>query len=325
MKAFALTFLLAISLSAQTYPRGHYVPPPEQNATPQTSSGPRFVEVPLLDCSGLPCIEMTTGSGKTLKLVIDLGEPNSYLDIKAAQTLSADVKPMKSDADADITQVQQTVVPGAKIGDLPMGDFPFTVLDTTPSPEQPNAKEIPPFPADGALAFRAFQNRIVAIDYLNHKVRISEPLEAEQPCPLPCTDLVVRHVGQFGPVTLTTEGFSVDNQPIQAQIDTMFPGTVLIYQDFVKQFGLKKLAKGKHKQFFPYLLGGVKLAEADGSATVGYKQGLHMTDLPLYFFDKDDDHQEPANFNATIGSGLFHGATVVFDFKGKHFWLENGH
>ncbi|HEX4751022.1 MAG TPA: hypothetical protein VH302_15890 [Bryobacteraceae bacterium] len=268
----------------------------------------------------MPCIEMSTGSGKTLRLIIDLGEPNSYLDLKAVQSLATDMKPMKAEGDADISQVQQTVVPGAKIGDLPMGDFPFTVLDTTPSPDQLNAKEIPPFPADGVLAFRAFQNRIIAIDYAHQKVRISEPLDSEQPCPHDCTQLVVRHVGKYGPVTITSDGFSVSGKPVQAQIDTMFTGTMLIYQDFVKQLGLNKLAKAKHKEFFPYLLGGVRLAQAEGPS-LGYN-GMVIYDIPLYFFDKEDAHEDPANYDVTVGSGLFSHGTAVFDFKGNHFWLE---
>jgi hypothetical protein len=316
MKAPLIYLVCALPVFAQTIPRML----PEQNApAPQ----PRFVEVPLQVCGSLPCVQMSTQSGKTLMLVLDLGEPNSYLDAKAAQSLSAEVKPMKSEGAADIAQVQQTVVPGAKIGDLPMGDFPFTVLDTSPSPDQLNAKQIPPFPADGVLAFRAFQNRIVAIDYAGHKIRISEPLDNEQPCPHACTDLVVRHVGKYGPVTLTTDGFAVNGHAVTAQIDTMFPGTMLIYQDFVNELGLKKMAKAKQKQFFPFLLGGVKLAQAEG-ATESYNGTLLGSDMPLFFFDKEDAHEDPANFNATVGSGIFQSGTAVFDFKGKHFWFE-GH
>jgi hypothetical protein len=311
MKNFALLIALTIPLIAQT-----------TSPDPGAAQQPHTVEVPLLDCSGLPCLDMSTASGKTLRLVMDTAEPNSYLDMKVAQSLGANLQTLKTDDNADVSQVQQTIVPGAKIGDLPMGDFPFMVLDTTPDAAQPKQKNIAPFPADGALGFRAFENRILKIDYAHRAVRLSEPLDFEQQCPKTCTQLVVRHFGNYGPVTLTTDGFSVNGQPIRAQLDTQFTGTMLIYPDFVKKLGLKKLAKAKHKESFPYLQGGLKLAQAEG-ATEGYQGVQFEQDLPLYFFDSEDDHTNPVNFDATVGSGLLKHSTAVFDFKGKHFWIES--
>lgn len=278
-------------------------------------------EVPLLDCGGLPCVEMSTPAGKTLKLVIDTAEPNSFLDLKPAQALSASLKPMKSENDADISQVQQTTVAGAQLGDLPMGDFPFMVLDNAPDANAPKGKTIPPFPADGALGFRGLNNRIVKLDYAHHIVRISEPLDAAQPCPQACTELVVKHFGGYGPVTLTTTGFSVNGQPLNVQLDTQFTGTMLIYPDFVKKLGLKKLAKSKHKEFFPFVQGGLSLAQAEG-ATEAWQTTQLGPSTPVYFFDSDDAHTNPVNFDATVGSGLFAQSVAVFDFKGKHFWVE---
>src|SRR5579875_48633 len=78
----------------------------------------RMVEVPLLDCSGLPCVELSTASGKTLRLLIDLGEANAYLDVKAAGMLGVELKALKGSDGGDIEQVQQTIVPGARLGDL---------------------------------------------------------------------------------------------------------------------------------------------------------------------------------------------------------------
>ena len=318
MKALLLCVALVFPLSAQSQP-----------GSPQA----QFHEVPLLDCSGLPCLEMTSRSGKTIKLVIDTAEPNSFLDVKVAQTLDSNVKPIKADNDADISQIQQSTVAGAKIGDLPMGDFPFLAIDTTPeaNPHQPKlplsrdpsrAKQTPAFPADGALGFRAFENRILQIDYPHHKVRLSEPVDQPQPCPQTCTDLVIKHFGNYGPVTLTTTGFSVNGQPLDVQIDAEFSGTMLVYPDSVKKLGLKKLAKAKQKSFFPFLQGGLKLAEAEGGGTVTYQSLQLGQELPIYFFDSSDAHTNPVNFGATVGSGLFVHLTAVFDFKGKHFWVQ---
>lgn len=310
MKLFAFGLVVIALAQAQDQ-----VPEPRA----QQEASPHNVEVPLLDCSGLPCLEMTSASGKTLRLLIDTAEVNSYLDAKAAQSLGGNLEALKTDQNTDISQVQQTTVAGAKIGDLPMGDFPFMVIDTTPQPDKIGEK-LPPFPADGALTYTAFHNRLLQIDYAHHLVRISEPLDAPQTCPQTCSDLKVEHVGKYGPLTLTTTGFTVNGQAVGAQIDTLFTGTMLIYPDSVQKLGMKKLAKAKHKEFFPYVQGGVKLAQADNAAETWQSVQLGE-DLPLYFFTSDD-HPNAVSYDATVGSGLLSHATAVFDFKGMHFWLE---
>jgi hypothetical protein len=35
---------------------------------------------PLLDCSGLPCVDVTVAGGKHLKMLLDTGNANSVLD-----------------------------------------------------------------------------------------------------------------------------------------------------------------------------------------------------------------------------------------------------
>ncbi len=280
-----------------------------------------MVEVPLLDCSGLPCIDMSTGSGKTLHLLIDTGEVNSYLDTKVAQALGVELKPLPGSGDsASASEVQQTVVPGAKLGDLPMGDFPFLVLDTTPAPDKPGAK-LQPLPGDGVLTYRAFHNRLLQIDYPKKVVRISEPQDTAQPCPHDCSDLVVKHIGTYGPVTLTADGFTLNGQPVNAQVDTMFTGTMLVYPGAVEKLGLKKEAKAKHKELFPFVETGIKLARFDGAAE-SFRGTQLVQGGPLYFFTSDD-HPPAVQFDVTVGSGLLNQAVVTFDFKGMHMWMES--
>ncbi len=278
-----------------------------------------MVEIPLLDCSGLPCVDLSTASGKTVRLLIDTGEVNSYLDIKAAQALGVELQPLRGGGDSSIAEVQQTVVPGAKLGDLPLGDFPFMVLDMTPQAVAPGEK-VERLPGDGALAYSAFQNRLVEMDFAHHMLRISTP-EADAPaCPRVCSDVVIKHFGNYGPVTLTTAGFAINGQPVDVQIDTLFTGTMLIYPASVEKLGLKKEAKAKHKEFFPFTQGGLKLAEFDG-ASEAFRDVPLMADAPVYFMTSDD-HAPAVQFDATIGSGLLSRAVVTFDFKGMHFWMD---
>ncbi len=262
---------------------------------------------------------MTAANGKTLRLLIDTAEANSYLDTKAAQTLGLSLEPLKGSDGKPIAEVQQTVVPGAKLGGLPMGDFPFMVLDTTQQPDRPNQK-LEPLPGDGTLTYNAFKNRTLQMDYANHIARISEPQEAAQPCPKSCTDLVIKHAGSYGPVTLTTHGFAINDQPVDAQLDTLFTGTVLVYPGSVQKLGLKKESKSKHKEFFPYVQAGVQLARADG-ATESYQDVQLLQGAPVYFMT-GEEHAPNVQFDATVGSGLLRLGTVTFDFKGMHMWME---
>jgi hypothetical protein len=284
----------------------------------QTPPAPKLIEVPLLDCSGLPCVEMTAANGKTLRLLIDTAEVNSYLDTKAAQNLGLELKPL---AGSTSNEIQQTVVPGAKIGDLLMGDFPFLVLDTTEQPNKPNEK-MQPLPGDGMLTYGAFKNRLLQIDYPHHLVRISEPQDTAPPCPRTCSDLVVKHLGSHGPVTLTTTGFTINSQPVEVQVDTLFTGTLLVYPASVEKLGLKKESKSKHKELFPYISGGIKLAQFDGVASSFHGFQLAQQ-APVYFFTSDD-HPSAVPFDVTVGSGLLKNGTVTLDFKGMKMWMEAG-
>lgn len=250
-----------------------------------------------------------------LKLVLDTAEVNQYLDTKAAQSAGLELKPLKGAEDA---QLQQTTVPSAKMGELPMGDFPFMVFDTN----QAKAGQKPePFPADGALTYGAFQNRLLEIDYARKAVRISEPQSTAQPCPHACSDVVIKHVGSYGPATLTADGFAINGQPVVAQIDTLFTGTMLVYPEAVQKLSLKKEAKAKHKELFPFVEGGIRLARFDGAAESFHDVQLGQ-DAPLYFFTSEN--APPAvQFDVTVGSGLLSHAKVSLDFKGMHLWMDS--
>ncbi len=290
-------------------------------ASAQNLATPNMTPVPLLDCSGLPCVDLTTGSGQTLRLLIDLGERNAWLATNAARRLGLEAQAMKGADGASVPEVQQTVVAGAKLGDLPMGDFPFVLIDNTPQPKAAGAKVemSQPLPADGALTYGAFVNRLVQLDFANHQLRVSAPLTEALPCPGSCSGLIIKHFGRFGPATITADGFAVNGQSLDAQIDTLFSGTLLIYPASVEKLGLKKEKKGKAKRF-PFTQGGVELREAE-TVSESFRGLELLRDAPLYFTTKDEDYTN-IQFDGTAGLGLLQRARVTFDFKGNQFWME---
>ncbi|HEX4773785.1 MAG TPA: retropepsin-like aspartic protease [Bryobacteraceae bacterium] len=278
------------------------------------AQAPKTGALPLLDCDGLLCIDATAGGGQTLRLVLDLGARNAYLDSKAAQKLGI--------APAGDSPVQQTTVAGLRLGDLPMGDFPFMVLDTTPDLSAGFKKvKSKPLPADGALTFGAFQNRMLQVDIANKFIHVSEPLKDAVPCPNKCADIVTKHFGRFGPVTLTVVGFELNGQSLDAQIDTLFTGTILIYPAAVERLGIKKLAKSKQKEPFPYAQDGLRLARADGG-DLSFRGVALMQNAPVYFWAEKDEAPSATHFDATVGTALLSHGVATFDFKGQHFWIE---
>jgi hypothetical protein len=285
-------------------------------------SVPVMHEVPLLTCSGLPCVELTSSSVNVMRLAIDLASVNGYIDAKVAQSRGLKAEVLKGSGGAEITAVQETVVPGAKLGDLQLGDFPFMVLDLTADPTQSNKKRNAVFPADGALAFGSFKNRIVQLDWSRHVLRISEPLPDNMPCPRDCGDLSARRIGHYGPATLTATGFQVNGRDIVAQIDTLFTGTMLIYPAAVEKLGLKELSKTKRKEEFPFFQNGAKLAEAEG-VMEGFHNDTLLPGAPVYFWSAKEVAAPDVSFDATVGTALMSRGLVTFDFKANHIWVDS--
>lgn len=306
--SFAFLLLVVTSAWGQTAP-----------ASSQAGSV-RTVEIPLLACEGLPCVDMATGSGKTLRLLIDTGEINSYLDIAVARSLGADLRGLAGGGDSSAaSEVQQTTVPGARLGDLPMGDFPFMVFDTKPQRDQAG-KGSQALPADGVLTFGAFKNRTLQLDFARHLMRVSEPLEMPLACPHECHDLVIKRFGRFGPATLTVDGFAVNGKPVDAQIDTLFTGTLLVYPTAIEKLGLKREAKTKHKEVFLMRQSERKLVRTD-SANENFGSIPLLQQAPMYFLPTDEP--PPAvQFDAKVGLGLLSLAPVTFDFKAMHMWMD---
>jgi hypothetical protein len=256
-------------------------------------------------------------------MLIDTSGPNAYLDSRVASSMNLEVKPMAGADGKLIEEIQQTIVPGTRLGDLPMGDFPFLVLNLNDPANDGSltSRKSAPVPGDGALTFGSFKNRMVQLDFRNHVMRISEPLTAPQTVPEGSASLETKHFGNYGPATIVTSGFSVNGQPIQSQIDTLFTGTIVIYPESVKKLDLVKQSKSRQKEDFPFW-GGVKLVRGDAdSESFGKLQILQ--NAPLYFTTQDAaTHTPEGQFDATVGIGLLNGTAVTFDFFDNKIWIE---
>jgi hypothetical protein len=280
---------------------------------------PTYHEVPLINCSGLPCVELTS-KVNVMRLVIDLSSVNAYIDLKSAQKRGLTSTPLQSSGGSSIPDVQQTVVSGAKLGDLLLGDFPFMVFDMTSDKASGKKKDVS-FPADGALAFGSFKNRRIQIDWNRHVLRISEPMQNPLACPRNCSDLILQRFGGYGPPTLTANGFEIDGRPVSAQIDTLFTGSMLLYPPTEQAFDLKNLDKTKHKEEFPFTQGGLRLTRAI-SVRYTFDRDALLDDASVFLWNGKEEMAPKVSFQATVGTDLLSRALFTFDFKANKLWME---
>ena len=270
----------------------------------------------MLDCSGLPCVEVTLASGKRLRLMVDTGNVNSVLDTAVAKEAGLLVTPIIGNDGKPVAGYGRSVLAGLKLGDASLGDVKVLVMDVAGYVKR---NRMPA--ADGTLAYTAFKDRILELDYLRRTVRVSEPLRAELPCPGFCGKLTTPTFGREGPPIVVSTGFSVNGKPITAQIDTLFGGTMLIYPTSVEKLSLTEPAQSTRKKFFNYTDDGVEMLEAQSKIEAFGNRGLREG-APLYF-TTPAVHLPDGMFDATVGHALFQHSVLSLDFHDMNLWMTD--
>ena len=268
----------------------------------------------MLDCSGLPCVDLTLATGKRLRLLIDTGNVNSVLDSSTAKELGLPVAPVSGRDGKPLSGYGRTILTGINLGDASLPEVKFLVMDIAGYVKQDRMPA-----ADGTLAYTAFKDRVLELDYRQRTVRFSDPLTAPFPCPGYCGTLTTPTFGKQGPPIVVSTGFSVDHKPVTAQIDTLFSGTMLVYPTSVDKLGLADQAKTTTKQFFKYTDGGVEMIEAHSKAEA-FGQRVLAADAPVYFVTPTV-HLPDGLFDATVGHALLQRSILSLDFHDMQMWL----
>ena len=271
--------------------------------------------VPLLECSGLPCVDVTVAGGKHLKMLIDTGNVNSVLDRTIAEGIGIILQPVKGPDGKPYPGYASGTIPNIRVGDVALGDIKMLVVNLKSSID----KGVMPA-ADGALAYTAFKDRVLTIDYKNHRVNVSGVLKAAAPCPQSCGTITNPTFGKQGPPIVVTTGFQLNGKPLTMQIDTLYEGTMLIYPTSVDKLGLTGQQSSAKIRTFPFTDGGVPMKESTASKE-SFENQLLRKNATLYFATPKV-HLPDGMFDGTVGNELFLGHVLTLDFHGNRFWMS---
>lgn len=281
----------------------------------QRANGVKFAtEVPLLDCGGLPCVEAHMGTGPTLKMGIDTGNVDTVLDASFAE--AAGLKPTEAMPAGAPSGMFRTVIPSISIGSLRLTNVPTLAMSLSDMVAQNQMPEV-----DGTLAYTAFKDRVLQIDFVARKVRISEVLTAPTNCAGTCDKISLIKFGKEGPPIVVAEGFEINGKKVSAQVDTMYSGTLLVYTASVEKLRLTQAAGTTKSRDFPFTDGGVKMKEAPAESE-GFRGVILSGPAPLVYFPSTDVHEPDGLFDATVGVELFYKAVLTLNFHDMTIEVE---
>lgn len=268
------------------------------------------------DCGGMICVPVTLADGKSHVLLLDTGNVNSWLSTDTARGLKLKLEPIEQDG---------KVLPGLfRLGaqSVTLQGSAFSGRFLALAREQTG--ELPPG-VEGALAYTLFKDYVLQIDYPHRSVRI---LDAPPASAGASGALKLITFGKQGPPIVVGSGFSVNGKPVNAQIDTCYTGTLLVYDRAVSGLGLAGTAAAARSQpkYFPYTDGGVNMNQAavDRIAFGGYV--LSGKPATVYFPGTGDNpvHEPDGLFEATVGNVLFAHSIVTLDFHAMKISVQPG-
>ena len=271
-------------------------------------------DVPMLNCSGFPCVRVRVGYAQPIRLAIDSGDAQSVLSIDTAKALGLVIEPAKDKSGNPIAGTFVAEAKDVHIGDEPLGDIKFLVLDLS----NDIAKGV--FPrSDGSLAYTALKDKLLTLDYRGRTVSVADA-SSDPPCPGNCGTVTYPTFGHRGPPIIVTTGFRLNGKDVSVQIDTLYSGTMLIYPTSVEKLGLSAEAGSAQVDHFPFTDGGVDMVRGQ-AADESFGTNVLLTRAPLYFATPKV-HLPDGMFDGTVGEGLFAGHVLKFDFHANRFTME---
>lgn len=271
-------------------------------ALADTNGLPPMAEAPLIDVADVPCVDAVLGSA-TVRFAIDTSNVHSVIDLSVARQGGLTLAPVAGHPD-----LSKAVLPSLWIGKTELRQLTVLVADLGRFGMPPGMK--------GTLAYTAFKDRLLQIDWPHHEVRISAPLEGKVALPGDSDRLELITFGKEGPPIVVVNGFEIDGRPLSAQLDTFYTGSLLVYDASIARLLLAKEASTSQTAFFPYTDGGVKMRRAQAQS-----ESFHGTSLgdaaPSVYFPTPDVHEPDGLFDATVGTALLKESVLTLDFHNQ--------
>ncbi|HEY3785060.1 MAG TPA: hypothetical protein VGL55_07270 [Steroidobacteraceae bacterium] len=261
---------------------------------------------------GLICFPVEVSGGRSLTFLLDTGDVHSYVTAESARELGWPLQPVTGRDGKPIEGIVQAGERTVRLGSLNLKVrlLAFPRADLGP----PKHRIV----FDGAIAFTDLKDRVVQVDYARHRLRISDILTDSDESPLRGTLRTITF-GQHGPAILTGGPFDIDGRPVQAQIDTCYTGTLLVYDAALSKLHLQALAGASDRsRFFPNTDGGVTMraAKAQNVRFADYELGgTH----PVIYLPTPKVHQPDGLFEATVGNALLSRSVLTLDLHHMKF------
>ena len=274
---------------------------------PVASAQTKFAaEVPLLDCDGTPCVDARIGDGKTVRLGIDTGNVDSIVDSKVAE--AAGLKPSEPPKPGAPSGMFRTVMTTVHVGALTLANVSAIGMDLSDMISQ---KQMPH--VAGTLAYTAFKDRILQLDFVAHKLRVSDVLTGPVKCTGACDTMALVTFGKDGPPILVADGFEINGASVSAQVDTMYTGSLLVYTASIEKLSLSGAAQTTDMRLFPLTDGGVNMKVAEAQQE-GFRGIILVKEGAKVYFPTETVHEPDGLFDATVGLELFRDAVLTLDF-----------
>ncbi|MBD8874270.1 hypothetical protein [Rhodanobacter sp. DHB23] len=266
---------------------------------------PQFAAVlPFHDCNGMICFQAGIDGGQPRTLALDTGDTASIMLDGAARSMGWRSTPVLRNGKP---------LPGFQDGGrhvLTLGKASLAVEFAVTGPASFGSA---PLPADGTLAYTAFKDRVLQIDYPHHLLRISAPVASGTVAARSAGTLQLIRFGHYGPPIVVGGPFTVDGHPVRAQIDTMYTGTMVVYDAALAGLDLHKQGTPR---LFRYTDGGVEMLGST-ARSLGFADRRLLGSNPTVYFvgsGKNPVHQPDGLFEATVGNPLFAHSVVTMDF-----------
>lgn len=264
-----------------------------------------FSDVPIMRCSGLPCVNVQLDGRPPIRLLLDFASFASYVSASAVRNQHVGISSR------------------AQIGSVVLTDRFFVVNPVSEGSLAQIGRD--QFPGgDGGLSLRAFADRLFVLDLLHQRLRVSVTTPPKSACPSGCGKLVLARKGDFASVEIwAADGFSLNNRPVTALVDPLYPGAVIASQPIEglirperrgKQLYLPGVAIGRKYHTDPLF--------SVGSIFITFGGRTVCNSAPLTRYDQlfglcCDTYQ------AMIGRAVLSEFTFAFDLRNAVMWIAD--